>query len=137
MPIVSKGFTMTTNAERSLDGERVPTTTARVLGGVAELEALKHERLFVVKDAPREVNEALFVHDEAHAVHFVAVVARLRLPVLELDDVGESRATAALDPEADGGVRCAALLEFFATETSGTRGDLEPRFGSTGEGLRP
>src|SRR5262245_36173435 len=91
---------------RSEDSNRERSTAAAVglLVRVDELEALPHERLLPIQRRAVQVEEALLVDDDTNVssvrrLQVVDDVARARLTVVKLDDVGEARAAAAADPD--------------------------------------
>src|SRR4051812_29318083 len=79
----------------SLRGEGRPATAGFLRVRVDEVEALLHQRLFVVQHHAVQVDEALRVHEQAHTIELIHAVALTRLRI-EADVVAQSAASAAL-----------------------------------------
>src|SRR6187402_1179898 len=92
---------------------------------IPELEALKHQRLLVIEHRAGQVNQALLVDVELHAVLLVDGIALARRLVVELNHVREARTAAALDAQPHRGIGCAALAELVACELGRRRSDVE------------
>src|SRR5882672_2286998 len=98
------------------DAERAPAAATALFVGIDELEPLPHERLLPLEHRAVEVDEALRVDHHAHLRPVARdvvehAVARARRPIVELDDVAETGATAAADPEPQARIHRAALLQ--------------------------
>src|SRR5262249_52712020 len=100
--------------------DRLAAAAGRLHVGVVELEAVPHHRGDEVELGAVEVNEALRVDEEPHTLLLEHLVVGARLAVRPLEEVRESGAAAAADPDAQRRAQLAALVGLLA--------DLRDRF---------
>src|SRR5262245_14693903 len=91
---------------------------------VVELEAVPHHPAHEVELHAGEVDQALGVDDDRHAVRRELLVGRSPL-IRPLEHVGEAGAAAAADADADPGVGRAALVALAPDLVGRGRGDLD------------
>src|SRR5579871_3525293 len=77
----------------SLHAERCAAPTGARRVGIDEVETLPNECFLVVECHPVQIHERLGIDEHPHAVELEDAVALARMTI-ELDDVGETRATA-------------------------------------------
>src|ERR1700677_4027299 len=108
MPSVAKGSMTVTESREPCGGsdvERRTAAAAALLVGVGELEPLAHQRLLPLEDGAIEGDEALRGDSDSHPRAVVRgvlerTVTRVRRAVVNREKVGEPRAPATPDAEA-------------------------------------
>src|SRR5258706_16278148 len=85
--------------------ERVSAAALRGLLRVLELEAVEHDRLLVVEHRASEIDDALLVDVELHAIELEGEIALARRIFRKFDHVREARAATTSYAQPDGRVR--------------------------------